>query len=218
MRGDDASMDALRPLSVPLAALRRTASGMGCSVLVLRRSLAGKPYRSLDAQLEADVRIAAPPSRFWAAMNVRQTALVAQDGKWWDSDLWLVSFRAMSETLTTLEIGARLELAPDTKHDIGDEIPDEDDTFVFSRAVWTLGSTVPFTEDLPVHLLALLELLEPRADAITSLLNEGCVIDFYASLTSGTGTGGTNLDSAVLGRVATLGASLDLSLSDEPGE
>jgi hypothetical protein len=140
---------------------------------------------------------------------------VAASDEWWEHDLWLVSFRVMSDTIPTADVSARLDLQPDSAHDAGDEIPDEDETFVFPRSVWTFDSGLPFTEDLRTHLLALLEVLEPRAEAIAGLLAAGCEIDFFAGLTSGDERSGTNLDADLLGRVAQLGANIDLSLSND---
>ena len=125
------------------------------------------------------------------------TATRLADDKWWTA-----SFRIASKTVTTTEMTRRLGLSPSSAKDL-------------HRSVWVRHSVLPSTEPLERHLVELLDVLEPIATTLTELQQEGCHTDFFVgfgSETGSAGSGGADLDAALLLRIAALETDLGLDL------
>ena len=86
------------------------------------------------------------------------------------------------------------------------------DAYVLPVAVWRLDSGRARDEPLDVHLRSLLVVLEARADAVRSLRDRGCVVEFFTGFGSENGQGGVMLDAGLLGRIASLDIALSLDL------
>lgn len=125
---------------------------------------------------------------------------------------WRACFRVSSDRLSTSEITACLGVEPSSAQDKGARVADRPDAYVLPVAVWRLDSGRASDDPLDLHLSSLLEMLELRADAVRSLRDSGCTVEFFTGFGSENGQGGVMLDARILGRIASLGIDLSLDL------
>jgi hypothetical protein len=76
---------------------------------------------------------------------------------------------------------------------------------------WILQSGLGQDHDLASQLSWLLDFVEPRVNVLKALL-PSCRIDLFCGFSSGSGQGGTKLDSGLLARLANLHLDLILDL------
>jgi hypothetical protein len=84
-------------------------------------------------------------------------------------------------------------------------------TLVWPTSLWALNSPLSDQNGMADHLRFLLDLLEPKMDALKKLFEE-CKIDLFCGFSSGSGQGGFELDPVTLSRLAKLCIPLVLDL------
>jgi hypothetical protein len=129
------------------------------------------------------------------------------DGKWWQASL-----RIISESISAAEVTARLRLEPSSAREKGFRVADHPNAMVLKRSVWNRRSGLASDIPLDEHLVALLDLAEPRSLELASLRQEGCTVEFFTGFSSSNGQGGITLEAALLGRLSALGIDLSLDL------
>jgi hypothetical protein len=121
-------------------------------------------------------------------------------------------FRVSSDRLGATDITGLLGLEPSSARDKGTRVADRSDAYVLPAAVWSLDSGLTSDDSLDLHISALLDILEVRADAVRALCDRGCTVEFFAGFGSENGQGGFVLDAQLLGQTAALGIDLTLDL------
>lgn len=88
----------------------------------------------------------------------------------------------------------------------------------YPRGSWLIDSTEADDRDLSTHLSQLLDLLEPRIDAIKQLAYDGYKPNFFCGVFFTGLNGYVALDPGLLRRIADLGASIDIHIYDNGDE
>jgi hypothetical protein len=133
--------------------------------------------------------------------------ILEEDEKWSRASLCIYS-----ETLTHDEIGATLGIEATRTHSKGQprgKVGSK--TFVYRDWAWFLSTPMGGHPNLAEHLKWVLDIIEPRLDALRMLLAT-CKVVLYCAFSSGNGQGGFTLDSVMLQRIARLGVPLVLDL------
>ncbi len=104
----------------------------------------------------------------------------------------------------------RLGIAPDESHEVGDTNP------LIGRkwaaAHWSVTSTLQESEPLSAHLQQLLDRVEPVAELLTALHDEGLAMDWFCFIDRDNGQGGPSFTPQLLRRLGALPAVLDLDV------
>lgn len=124
-------------------------------------------------------------------------------------DTVIVSFRYVGDNVDPRRVTETLGLTPRSVRVKGmpvEKHPDKN----YRTGFWGIDSNLPEHDSLVAHLRQLLDLLEPHIDAIRVLAEDGYACNFYCSLFHTSENGFATLDPETLGRVARLGASIDI--------
>jgi hypothetical protein len=138
----------------------------------------------------------------------------SEDGKW-----YRVSLRLMGDGLPVEEVKTMLRLKPCSLGIKGNHIKDNPVYEKYFTNIWVLksgtNSDVPFDEQITV----LLDLLEPKIDALKEILSlpnvEG---ELFLGFGSGNGQGGAFFKKELLRRITDFGLSIDLDLYPPSGD
>lgn len=120
------------------------------------------------------------------------------------------TLRIFSETLEVEQITALVGLKPTRFYLKGDPLSARSSQLRRTNA-WLLMSGVAEDQGVDVHLVCLLDLIEPKADMLRSLCPM-CKVDLFCGFSSTHGQGGTVLDKDLLGRLSALGLDLKIDL------
>jgi hypothetical protein len=120
------------------------------------------------------------------------------------------SLRISSTTLQPSEIAEIIGLESTKTHTKG-TLKNSRFTLVWPTSLWLLNSPLSDQNGMADHLRFLLDLLEPKMDALKQLF-EKCQIDLFCGFSSGSGQGGFELDPVTLLRLSKLGIPLVLDL------
>jgi Domain of unknown function (DUF4279) len=125
----------------------------------------------------------------------------------------VLTFVVQSRRHTGAEIGRRLGLEPTDVVEQGDPISRLNPSRR-THTLWGLDSERPEEAEPPVHLSALLPIVEDRLPALRELVSEGATA-FWSCLVSAKPAGNQfSLEPAMLSRLAAVGAPLDFDLYD----
>jgi hypothetical protein len=128
-----------------------------------------------------------------------------EDGKWSKASL-----RISSTTLQPSEIAEIIGLEATKTHTKG-TLKNSRFTLVWPTSLWLLNSPLSDQNGMADHLRFLLDLLEPKMDALKQLF-EKCQIDLFCGFSSDSGQGGFTLDAVTLSRLSKLCVPLVLDL------
>lgn len=132
----------------------------------------------------------------------------AQNEKWFQ-----VSLRFQGDALPVDEVGGRLNIEPSAIGRLGEHINGNPKYAIYPTNLWVWAMTHDSTISFEEQIGALLELLEPKKQALTEILSlphvEG---EIFLGFSSSNGQGGTYLSSSLLSRVGALGLALNLDL------
>jgi len=143
----------------------------------------------------------------------RASSHLKNDDKWSRA-----AFSIFSVTLTPQEITERLGLQPTGTHEKGRPkgVRRKDGSIspliVWKDSAWHLNAPLKKDQSLAEHIKWLLDVLEPKRDAIKSLSSECTLIRFFCGFSSGNRQGGFSLDDQTLARLSKLGFPLVLDL------
>lgn len=112
------------------------------------------------------------------------------------------TLRIFSKTIDPSEIGKRLGLEATKTHAKG-ALRSPRHEAVWPTSMWSLNSPLSDHSDMTDHLRYLLDLLEPKMQALEHLARD-CKIDLFCGFSSGNGQGGFVLDPLTLSRLAAL--------------
>ena len=134
--------------------------------------------------------------------------MLSEDGKW-----YRVSLRLIGDNLPVEEIESRLGLAPSSFGRKGEHLNGNPRHGKYQTNVWVskrlTDSDVPFEEQIA----GLLDLLEPKVDALkTILLLPNVEGELFLGFGSGNGQGGAYFSPELLARIAKCNLSLGLDL------
>src|SRR3989442_1401191 len=122
------------------------------------------------------------------------------------------TFRFLGDALNPEAITACLALSPTEAHAKGEAVPKHPKR-QYPTGYWGLDSTLDPCCSLDDHLKHLLERLESRGEAIKAIEQSGCSMSFYCAYFMKTLTDNiVQLDPQTLGRIAALGARLELHI------
>jgi hypothetical protein len=127
-----------------------------------------------------------------------------------DSKWSKASISIYSETLTPEEIGTRLQLTASKSHTKG-SLKSARVPIPWKNSFWALDSPLEDQRNMSDHLKWLLDVIDPKADALKDL-SEHCKVLFFCAFASENGQGGFTLDAATLTRLAKLGIPFSLNL------
>lgn len=127
-----------------------------------------------------------------------------------------VCFRFIGAGVEPDAITSRLQLTPVEVFRKGDPLARRP-AHSHGTGAWILDSHVDAERPLADHLTALLDQLEPHASRVRALSSAVCRPDFFVSEFH-SGQGHASIDTATLGRIAGLGASLTQDLWYAGGE
>jgi hypothetical protein len=125
------------------------------------------------------------------------------------------SFRLIGDALVPDDVTNTLQLKPTVAHAAGETLSG----MATSRrcksqrtGVWSLNTRiVAKSTSLERHLISLLDVLEPRAEALEAIRKQQCLQgDFFCFWESKSGHGGPGLSASVLERIAALDADLEI--------
>jgi hypothetical protein len=124
-----------------------------------------------------------------------------------------VSFGFFGDSLVPQRVTDLLGLSPTHAHARGDPHPIRSNPDLRWRSgAWMLDSQQSPDAPLDQHLRDLLDRLEPKAEAIRELVAEGLRASFSCGCFLEKENEGTTLPPQTLGRIAALGADLDLDI------
>ena len=127
-----------------------------------------------------------------------------EDSKWSKASLLI-----FSDTLKPEEITARLGLIASTSHEKGASrlrVP-----IPWKNSLWGLQSTLGDHRNLADHIQWLIDVIEPKADALKEL-SKHCKVLVFCGFASQNGQGGFTLTPPILARLAALNIPLSLDL------
>lgn len=104
----------------------------------------------------------------------------------------------------------RLGIAPDEIHEAGETNASTGRTW--AAAHWSITSTLPEGEPLSAHLNQLLDIVEPVAELLNALHQEGMRMDWFCYIYRDNGQGGPSFTPHLLRRLGALPAVLDLDI------
>lgn len=122
-----------------------------------------------------------------------------------------VSFRFIGPQVNPGLVTSRLAITPSFAHEKGDPMPKYPGRR-YSTGYWGLDSSLPETEAIEAHLSYLLDLIEPKAAAIRTLLSPGCRGDFYISYFTDSPQGSLELSPELAQRVGRLRLGITVSI------
>ena len=122
------------------------------------------------------------------------------------------TFRFLGDSLNPEALTACMTLSPTEAHAKGEAVPKHPKR-KYSTGYWGLDSTLDPSCALDDHLKHLLDRLESRREAIKAIEQSGCSMSFYCAYFVKTLTdNAVQLDPQTLGRIAALGARLELHI------
>lgn len=132
----------------------------------------------------------------------------------------MAALRISSETVTAEELSARLHLTPTRTLRMGDPV-----TLRTPNAprrthhTFILDSGLPTSEPMEMLLAALVDMIEPRAEALRQLQSEA-EMDLFCGFSSVSGQGSCELSPELMGRLSRLNlfVVLDLYAPGEPAD
>ncbi len=128
------------------------------------------------------------------------------------------TFRAFDKSLDPAAVSALLGLEPTSSARRGEERTSTSRTGerlvhgAWREGGWLLSSRLPRALTLEEHLHALLDLLEPRAEAVATLRGRGYRVDLYCGYFQRSGQGGPTFSPTLLARLAQLGLELGVDV------
>jgi hypothetical protein len=146
-------------------------------------------------------------------MVAGQPSSSRNDEKWWRA-----GFSIFSVILSPKQISDRLGLEPSRIHEKGQprgarrKDRSISPSVVWKDYAWHLNCPLKRDHDLREHIIWLLDVLEPRAEILRSLVPDCTLIRFFCGFSSTNGQGGFGLDPVTLGRISRLGFNLIFDL------
>lgn len=112
---------------------------------------------------------------------------------------------------TAAEVSRLLDLAPSRASEAGERVGRRSGA-VRRVSVWSLSSDLPADSELADHLHRLLDRLEPKADALWQLADQGYVADWFCLAASHATEHAVELDRPLLRRLLALPGDLLLDV------
>ncbi len=120
------------------------------------------------------------------------------------------TLRVFPGSRSAASVTERLGIAPDESHEAGDTNARNGRTW--AAAHWAITSTLPEDEPLSAHLTQLLDIVEPVAELLAALHDEGMSMDWFCYIYRDNGQGGPSFAPHLLRRLGMLPALLDLDI------
>ena len=134
-----------------------------------------------------------------------EDASLAEDAKWSRA-----TFRAWSDHVPPESIADALGVRPTQLHRKGDPVSKRSKALRTKHCI-LIESSLPTSQPLEDHLVALCDVLEPVASELAAM-NARCEYDIFCGFGSGNGQGGFTLSPKLLARLAALPIELVVDL------
>ena len=120
------------------------------------------------------------------------------------------TFRVFPGAASAASVTQRLDIAPAESHEAGE--PNTRTGRPWAAAHWSITSTLPQDEPVSAHLSQLLDTVEPVADLLTALQEDGMRMDWFCYVYRENGQGRPSFTPDLLRRLGALPAVLGLDV------
>lgn len=121
-----------------------------------------------------------------------------------------VSFSLRGDSLDPSEVMRSLRIEPTRGHCKGEDRSGPRFKGAWPHGWWSLESPFPQSEALEVHLVWILDKLEPKRGVIREILKHECTADLRIAFFSDCDQLGVSISAELVERITKLGASLEL--------